>query len=101
MSDAPVQVYIALGFGGFLVTDGPASKLHIAYTRTDLHIAALAARDARIAALEAGLRPFAERAERYDPPSGDDEDVDWSASAPRIKLKHLRAARALLDGGKG
>ena len=60
----------------------------------------IAARDERIAALEAGLRAFAERSPLYDPPTGDDEDVDWSCNSPRIKLKHLRAARGLLDGGK-
>jgi hypothetical protein len=66
------------------------------YLRADMHTAALAARDARIAALEAGLRKASTA-------------LDWtsnqmkgkcSGSTVSLTANAASAARALLDGGK-
>lgn len=62
------------------------------------HAAKIAAKDAEIARMKDALKPFADRADRYDPPEHDDEDVDWDTSAPRLRVKHLRAAREVLKG---
>jgi hypothetical protein len=68
-----------------------------------LHTAALAARDERIAALEAGLRPFAVafQAALIEVP---DRPISLAAFGALAKLHvdaaHFQAARALLDGGK-
>lgn len=51
-----------------------------------------------IARMKDVLKPFADRADRYDPPEHDDEDVDWDTSAPRLRVKHLRTAREVLKG---
>jgi len=55
-------------------------------------------------AIEA-LRPFADRAVRYEPDEDDDNEPDWSTAAPLIKIGDLRraavivkAAGRLLDG---
>ncbi len=52
-----------------------------------------AERDATIKRMDEALKPFAELADRYDPPEGDDDDMAWEATAcPTVG--QLRAARA-------
>lgn len=58
---------------------------------------ALTAQAEKIERLQAALRPLAEMAERYDPEDDDGHLECWSRYAtPRIR--HLRAARAALNG---
>lgn len=52
------------------------------------------AKDRRIAALEEALAPFADEAERYDPPTGDDDVGLWDVRGSALCLRNLRAARA-------
>ena len=60
----------------------------------DVHIAEL---EARIAALEAALKPFAKYADVYEA----QVDFERDDGAPCIvSMGQLRAARALLEGGK-
>lgn len=58
----------------------------------------MAEKDARIAALEEALKPFAEEAGCYDPDTGDDDDSVWATPA-YFKIRDLRRARALIGGG--
>ena len=52
---------------------------------------------ARVAELEAALKPLADMAERYDPDDGDDGQLEcWSGLAVP-KIHHLRTARAALS----
>ena len=52
---------------------------------------------ARVAELEAALKPLADMAERYDPDDGDDGQLEcWSGLAVP-KIHHLRTARAVLS----
>ena len=62
----------------------------VSYTRTDLHLAALAARDKRIAELEAGLRDGVELIE------GNLVGPEWKRACHAF----VRKSRALLNGGK-
>ena len=89
---------------------GPIDPDDTEYLRADLHLAALAARDARIAALEAGLRDAAEALDRA---AG--ELAEFALILSREPTEANRAwraandagfavtakARALLDGGEG
>ncbi len=52
------------------------------------------ARDARIAELEAALKPFADDAAAYDPDQFDDHD---HAYCNRFEVGHLRSARSALQ----
>jgi hypothetical protein len=109
MSDAPERIWIC-HLDGFtdpgepplweLISEHAALPDDPCYLRADLHTAALAARDARIAALEAGLRQLADGREpmvhdlhrdRCVHRRSPDEECLWCARA---------FARALLDGGK-
>jgi hypothetical protein len=53
---------------------------------------------ARVAELEAALKPFAEEATAYDPPDGGDQDKAWSSYIP---IGWLRRARSVLGGKNG
>ena len=62
------------------------------------------AAEARIAELEKRLadageviEPFAAEAACYDPDSGDGDDILWATPA-YFKIRHLRAARAYMEG---
>ena len=50
--------------------------------------------------LREALRPFAERADIYDPPEGDDDIRDWSEGPPHthILIGDLRRARSAVKG---
>lgn len=67
----------------------------VAHPDTKRERATLAERDRRIAELEAGLKPFADEAEGYDPDEGDGRDVAWNSD---FTIASLRRARALLSG---
>lgn len=56
-------------------------------------IARIREQEATIKRMDDALKPFAELADRYDPPDGDDDDMAWEATAcPTVG--QLRAARA-------
>jgi hypothetical protein len=57
------------------------------------------AAEARVRELESGLKPFAQLADKYDPPEGDDDHTTWDQTA-LATLGDLRRARALLEDGK-
>ena len=56
-----------------------------------------AAMKERVAELEAALKPFARRADAYDPAEDDDWMVDWYDSGDRPTLGSFRRARAALE----
>ena len=101
MSDAPEHILVGVSErGGHLCIDSRGGLLsgvarHEQYTRTDLHTALLATRDARIAALEAGLRAFIPSWSDPGPITSDRSHLLLSAT-----VGDVRRARALLDGGK-
>jgi len=51
----------------------------------------------RLADAERVIEPFAEEAACYDPDSGDGDDILWATPA-YFKIRHLRAARAYMEG---
>lgn len=56
---------------------------------------------AEVERLRAALKPFADRADRYDPhEDNDDQEPDWSTAAPDIRIGDLRRAREALNGGE-
>lgn len=80
------------------ITDAAAIAAWNRRTNAPELLAEIAAKDAEIARMKDALKPFADRADRYDPPEHDDEDVDWDTSTPRLRVKHLRSAREVLKG---
>ncbi len=56
---------------------------------------------ARIAELEAALKPFADEAARYDPDENDNQSLAWASTSFRIgQLRAARAARYPAPSGE-
>lgn len=49
---------------------------------------------AEVEALKGALKPFADEADRYDPPENDDDQPLWDVRGSALCLRDLRAARA-------
>lgn len=56
----------------------------------------IVALEARVAELEAALRPFAEEAQRYEPDDGDSNMPAWSSN--EFSIGHFRRAAAAMEG---
>ncbi|MBO0141465.1 hypothetical protein JZX87_09850 [Agrobacterium sp. Ap1] len=74
----------------------PYAMIREQRNRADKAEAALAAKDAEIAALKAALEPFADAAENLDDDHKDSSPIWEAPAAMSIDAKHLRAARAAL-----
>lgn len=60
------------------------------------HEAEVKALTARVAELEAALKPFAEEAQRYEPDDGDSNMPAWSSN--EFCIGHFRRAAAAMEG---
>jgi hypothetical protein len=56
------------------------------------------AAESRVKVLEDALQPFASRATRYDPDTGDSDLQDWCQKSPLTLIGDLRRARTALKG---
>ncbi len=61
-----------------------------------IHPDTLLAITARVAELEAALKPFAEEAQRYEPDDGDSNMPAWSSN--EFCIGHFRRAAAAMEG---
>lgn len=76
-----------------------ANKL---FDQREEYLAGLDARNSELRAdnerLREALKPFADRASRYDPDENDNNEPDWCTAAPSIRIGDLRRARTALEG---
>jgi len=80
--------------------DREQDRANLAFKLFDQREEYLASLNAINTELREALKPFARRADRYDPEGGDDEEPDWSTAAPSIHIGDLRRARTALEGRK-
>ena len=80
--------------------DREQDRANLAFKLFDQREEYLASLNAINTELREALKPFARRADRYDPEGGDDEEPDWSTAAPSIRIGDLRRARTALEGRK-
>ena len=78
--------------------DREQDRANLAFKLFDQREEYLASLNAINTELREALKPFARRADRYDPEGGDDEEPDWSTAAPSIRIGDLRRARTALKG---